>query len=399
MNTFKQGKTLVSLEEAKTLMKGHVLPLFDISETVKTETALGRILAENVYATENMPKFRKSTMDGYALGSIGRSHYRLLPDQKIGQVSQDALNDDEALYVPTGGALPEHTASVAKVEGCKVLGDQLEILSLKECGNHWIDRGEDVGEGELALSIGQVISPMAMGFLSLLGKMEVLVERRLKVALLTTGDELVPSFAPAPLGKIRDINQAVLRSLAEEADCEVVWQRLVPDAYEQIEASILEALEVADLLITSGASSMGKADVMPELMSKHSDSGLIFHGLNIKPGKPVGFALSGGKPILALPGNPVSSAMTFVVVAEYLLGLMKGKVLERRQLNGILEIGCESSEGKLTFIPVKISREGGLTPIFGKSGLISIVARADGFITIAPNQRLEAGEQVSASLF
>lgn len=399
MNTFKQGKTLVSLEEAKQLMKGQIMPLFDVFERVKTENALDRILAEDVFAPESLPQFKKATMDGYALGSLGLDHYKLIKEQKIGQTSNLALADEEAVYVPTGAALPTGTVIFAKVEGCQVQEQILKIQNPQELGPHWIEIGEDVESGELALAKGQKITPMAMGFLSLLGLTEVLVFRKIKIALLTTGDELVPSFDPAPLGKIRDVNQAVLRSLAEACGCQVVWQKLVPDERELVETSMTEALRSADLLITSGASSMGKADVIPELMAKLAKQDLMFHGLNIKPGKPVGLALVDSKPILALPGNPVSSAMTFVVVAEYLLGLLMGRVLERRQMNGILEVDCKSSEGKLTFMPVKLSAEGKVSPIFGKSGLISIVARADGFIAISPNQALKAGESVAVTLF
>ena len=198
-----------------------------------------------------------------------------------------------------------------------------------DLGAHWIDKGEDIASGQLALAKDTKLEPMNLGFLSLIGKNTVRVYKRLKLGILTTGDELVGSFEPAPEGKIRDINQAVLKGLAERIGCEVVYMTRVPDQKHLVEAAMLEGVEAADLLITSGASSMGKADVMPELLAAHSDKGLIFHGLNIKPGKPVGLVTINNKPVLALPGNPVSSAMTFVVVAEALIARLTGHQAKR----------------------------------------------------------------------
>lgn len=401
MNTFKQGKALMNLSEAKAVIKGQIMPLFEFHETVQSEMALGRILAENIYAEASMPPFKKATMDGYALGSISKSAYLIVGEVLMGEKTALTLNDEEAVYVTTGAALPLGTVAFVKMEGCQVREDQkLYITKEQEVGNHWIDIGEDISKGSLALEAGQKLSPRALGFLSLLGVSQVKVKKKLNVGILTTGDELVPSFARAPEGKIRDINQVVLKGLLEDSYCRVIWQRLVVDEVGTVNAAMREALETVDLLITSGASSMGRSDVIPELMEELSEEGLLFHGLNIKPGKPVGLAKVGNKVILALPGNPVSSAMTFVVIGQYLIETLLGISLELRQISGILEKSCVSQEGKMTFYPVKISSEGQVvSPLFGKSGLISIVAVADGFIAVMPNECLYEGQTVTVHLF
>lgn len=405
MNTFKKGKKLVSLEEAKALIEQWILPLEHFAEKIDSVASIGRVLAEDLYADEDFPSFRKSTMDGYALcleANQMESSYQLIGESAMGSSQVLQMRKGTAVYVTTGGKLPEAANAVAKVEGTRLEGDQLLIVNAADIGTHWIEKGEDIKRNQLALSRGRRINPMALGFLSLLGMDKICVRKWLKVAIITTGDELVPSFMEAEDGKIRDINQIVLKELAKRMDCDVIFTRLVKDELELVEEALLEGVQAADLVITSGASSMGKADVIPELMQKHSDSGLIFHGLNIKPGKPVGLALIGGKPVLALPGNPVSSAMTFVAIGEFLMGRLTGQCLERIVVNGILEESCASQEGKTTFIPVQLETRDGncyANPIFGKSGLISIIAISDGFIVIDPDERLESGARVNITLF
>lgn len=406
MNTFKQGKGLVSIEEAKVRIHTAIQPLPEFTEVIQAAQALGRVLAEDVYATEDLPAFRKATMDGYALklaadSSVAQS-YLLVGETAMGSAEALSLTESTAVYVPTGGKLPAEANAVLKVEGSLVAGGQLKVTNSTDIGPHWIDKGEDIQTGQLALIKGTKLEPMNIGFLSLIGRDQVTVYKKLKLGILTTGDELVGSFEPAPEGKIRDINQAVIKGLAERIGCEVVFTKRVPDQMHLVESALLEGAAAVDLLITSGASSMGKADVMPELLQKHSDNGLIFHGLNIKPGKPVGLATIKGKPILALPGNPVSSAMTFVVVAETLIGQLTGHDTKRMQICGNLSATCASQEGKTTYIPVKCVREGcnwQVNPVFGKSGMISIVAVADGFIALKPGELLEKGSLAEVTLF
>lgn len=405
MNTFKQGKGLVSIEKAKDLIRQWIEPLADFTETIASKDSLGRQLAEDIRAEEDLPYFRKSTMDGYALLAEDKKPlllYEIVGEAQMGSDEEQTLGTTTAVYVPTGGRLPENANGVIKVEGTRVLGNQLFIEKDSDFGPHWIEKGEDIKKGELALGLGLKMNPMTLGFLSLLGREHISVKKRLKVAIITTGDELVPSFDTASPGKVRDVNQMVLKGLLAQSDCDVVYSRLVKDEIQLVETALLEAVEAADLVVTSGASSMGKMDVMPDLLEKHSGEGLIFHGLNIKPGKPVGLALVKGKPVLALPGNPVSSAMTFVVVGEAIIARLTGQDLERDKVNGILEKSCSSQEGKTTFIPVRTSTHNGTVvakPIFGKSGLISILAAADGFVTARPNEHLLAGSVVSITLF
>ncbi len=406
MNTFKQGKGLVSIEEAKVRIHTEIQPLAEFTEVIQAAEALGRVLAEDVYATEDLPAFRKATMDGYTLklisGDPSKQNYELIGETVMGSAAALTLTETTAVYVPTGGKLPTEANAVLKVEGSQVIDGQLKVTNLADIGAYWIDKGEDISTGQLALAKGTKLEPMNLGFLSLIGRDQVVVYKQLKLGILTTGDELVGSFEPAPEGKIRDINQAVLKGLAERIGCEVVFTKRVPDQRHLVEAALLEGVATSDLLITSGASSMGKADVMPELLQIHSDKGLIFHGLNIKPGKPVGLATIKGKPVLALPGNPVSSAMTFVVVAETLIAQLTGHASKRVQICGKISATCASQEGKTTYIPVKCVRQGcdwQVNPIFGKSGMISIVAIADGFIALNPGEQLEAGSITEVTLF
>lgn len=404
-NTFKRGKALLSIEEALNIIETYIQPLENFEEEIASEMSLGRRLAEDIYAHEDLPKFRKSTMDGYALSESSLkagSSYEIVSQSEMGTRFNGNLKTGQAVYVPTGAELPKETQAVVKVEGCQVINEQLEIIKPEDVGPHWILKGEDVSQGQKALSKGSVIGPMSLGFLSLLGKEKIRVKKKLKIAILTTGDELIPSFDFAPEGKIRDINQVVLKALALQNECEVVYLKQLPDVKDLLREAILTAVESADLAITCGASSMGKMDVMPELLEELSDAGLIFHGLNMKPGKPVGLAKLSEKPVLALPGNPVSSAMTFVVIGEQVIGRLQNREIKRLVKKGTLEISCASQEGKTTFIPVKFRQqeeEIRVVPNIGKSGLISIIADADGFIRVNPDQVLAAGSEVEVTLF
>ncbi len=404
-NTFKKGKALLSFEEAVQVIQSVIEPLPKLEEEISSENSLGRRLAEDIYAHEDLPKFRKSTMDGYAIcGEVVESPqgYQIIGQSLMGKRFNDTLNIGQAVYVPTGSELPSGTTAIVKIEGCKVENDHMFVIESSHVGPHWINKGEDIEAGQRALTAGSLIGPMSLGFLSLMGKQRVKVKKKLKIAILTTGDELVPSFEAAPEGKIRDINQAVLKALAVQNECEVVYAKQLPDVKAVLKSEILEGNRRADLVITCGASSMGKMDVIPEILEEISDGGLIFHGLNLKPGKPVGLALISGKPILALPGNPVSSAMTFVVIAEPLIGRLLGREIIRNKISGNLQSACASQEGKATFVPVKVQRlerECRVIPNIGKSGLISIIADADGFIHLKPNQVLDSGSEVEVTLF
>lgn len=402
MKTFKQGEALLNLNEAINLIEA-LSPLTSRTESVLSVMAIDRMLAEDIVSKAALPEFRKSTMDGYALmqtpecGSI----YRCIGTVQMGEVADYLLDLESCVYVPTGGMIPSNATTILPVEGAQINGNDMTVTDPKRCKEHWIIPGEDVTRGQVIFSKGCMLNPMALGMLSLLGIERVKVYRPIAVGILTMGDELVDSFEAQPLGKVRDVNQVVLKALVEKFGAVIGYSKRCPDDKAFVGLALKEALACCDLVITSGSSSMGPADFIPDLIETVADGGLLFHGLNIKPGKPVGLGLVGEKRVLALPGNPVSSAMTFVLVAEPLMASMLGLHLESNTVVGKLMVDCQT-DGRETFIPVRLNQENGellAYPYKGKSGLISQIATADGFFSIEAGKKALKNDKVVVRLF
>lgn len=401
MKTFRDGSELLNLSEALKLIK-QLKQMSTTSVIIPSGESLGRMLAEDVFATVDLPEFSKSTMDGYALSVKPKAGetYLCKGEVLMGQAPTAVLDQSSCIYVPTGAVLPEGTQWVLPVEGCEILNNEIKVGNASMAGTHWINKGEDVISGSRVLSKGQRITPMVMGMLALIGQAEVKVYKSLKIGLITLGDELVGPFEPTAKTSIRDINQVVLQGLAENMGAEVVYTQRCKDSYNEVRQAVESGLEVCDLLISSGSSSMGRSDFIPEIMDELSDEGLLFHGLNIKPGKPVGLGCVGEKRVLALPGNPVSSAMTFVLIAEPLMANLLGLSLETKHIEVILTETCKT-DGRETFIPVSIHGNNGQLeghPHKGKSGLISQIATADGFFAIEAGGIAQKGDMVEVRL-
>lgn len=401
MKTFRDGSGLLNLSEALKVIN-HLKPMSTPSVSIPSGESLGRLLAEDVFATADLPEFSKSTMDGYAFSvkPIESESYLCKGEVLMGQKPSGSLDDKSCIYVPTGAVLPEGTQWILPVEGCEILSGAIKVVKASMAGTHWINKGEDVMSGNRVLNKGQLITPMVVGMLALIGKAEVQVYKRPKIGIITMGDELVGPFETASKTSIRDINQVVLQGLAESIGAEVVYIRRCKDIYEEVRQAVESGLEVCDLLITSGSSSMGRSDFIPEIMDALSDNGLLFHGLNIKPGKPVGLGCAGEKRMLALPGNPVSFAMTFVLIAEPLIANMLGLSLESKCTEVILTETCKT-DGRETFVPISIGINNGQLeglPHKGKSGLISQIATADGFFAIEAGGIALKGDKVEVRL-
>lgn len=402
MKTFREGQPLLNLSEALKCIEA-LSPMSNAQELIDSEESLDRVLAEDIYADEDLPAFRKSTMDGYGFAVMPETGktYSCILTVEMGRLSQETLGPENCIYLPTGGCVPEGVNWVLPVEGVRADSNNITVTKASLSAAHWIVPGEDVQKGLKVLCAGQELGPMALGMLALIGREKIKVYKRLKVGILTMGDELVGSFEACEIGKIRDVNQVVLKSLVTKMGAEVAFSRRCSDDHKILKQALEHSLSMCDLVISSGSSSMGSADYMPELIEALSDEGLLFHGLNIKPGKPVGLGLCGEKPILALPGNPVSTAMTFVLVAQPLMANRLGLKLVEEQREAILTQTCET-DGRETFVPVSLQGEGHnlyAIPHKGKSGLISQIATADGFFAIEAGAVAQKGDKVEIRLF
>jgi len=426
----KPIRPLIEIEEAKAIIRKCFSERPVKTERVTLFEALGRYLASDLVADQDMPPFDKSTVDGYAVKTevlaqqSGDRHTLIegMPSLKlIGEVMMGAeaklpnnTEEDNCVYIPTGGFLPDGYDAVVKIEETIQHGDRIlfkniiktdqsntfHLLSLQP-GSNIIRKGEDVRVGDKIIKRGRRLTRYDLGVLGMLGfnEVEVIVPPSLSIA--TTGDELVDIDAPLSPGKIRDINGTVLAGIAREWGLGPVKLTRLEDTYEAVENYIKSEIDQCDLLITSGGSSVGKKDYIPAVVENLSDEGLLFHGMNIKPGKPIGVAAMNGKPIVLLPGNPVSTVVGFIVLVSELINQFGFDIQHPFCYAGLKEsIGPE--DGRTTFHMVRLTEgEGAMTamPLRGKSGLITYIANADGYV-IAPldGGTVEAGEQVKVFL-
>lgn len=376
------------------------------SESVALRAALGRRLAEDVLANEYVPNFNRSTVDGYALISadvFGCSEsipaiLRLVGKSVMGKHSQLNLERGECAYVPTGGDLPVGADAVIMLEHVEDFGDG-SIGVVKACapGSNLIFKGDDLKPGQVIYRQGKKLEAADIGTLSALGLAQVTVRQVPVVGLISTGDELVETGKPISMGQIRDVNAPMLQAALAQCGAQARPFGIFKDDAPAIRAAMLEALESCDGLIVTGGTSVGFEDAIPGIITELGE--LLTHGVAAKPGKPTIVAAIGGKPVFGLPGNPVAAFFMFLMLVRPLMDMMMGGQTEEFRLSVPLARSVPSNNGREDLLPVKLS-DGQAHPIMGKSGLITTLANADGYMRV-PRERegVQQGELVEVILF
>ncbi len=387
-------------------------------EPVSLALACGRILASDITAAEQAPHFARSTMDGYAVrarDTFGASESLPALLERSGEVLMGEapglpVAQGNAVEIPTGGMLPEGADAVVMVEYTSVLDNTtIEITRPVAPGENVLKAGDDIALGETLFRQGAMLRPQDVGVLAALGIVEVEVFRVPLVALISTGDEIVPveSRLLAP-GKVRDINSFSLAAQIKSAGARIGVQERVPDRLEDLVSASQAALIDHDVIVLSGGSSGGVRDYTTQVLAALPDSELLVHGVAIRPGKPTIFGRAGGVLFWGLPGQPVSALITcraFVLASlRKLQGMMEPEFAQACALRAILNRQLPSVNGRTDYVPVALSRVSGgaieASPIFGKSGAISVLARADGYVVISEHvEGLDRGAEVSVFFF
>ncbi len=366
------------------------------TEKVDTVAALGRVLKNRVLAHELLPAFARSTVDGYALraaDTYGASeslpaYLPVVGEVPMGAAPQFALQPGTAASIHTGGMLPQGADAVLMLEySQESRPGELEVLRAVGAGENILKVGEDVAVGQEVLPSGVRLRPAEIGGLMALGLTEVEVVRRPRVGIISSGDEVVePNQAVRP-GQVRDINSYSLSALVTQAGAEPVRYGIVADQAAALDAALRTALAECDLVLVTAGSSASARDLTADVVNRMGQPGVLVHGVNVKPGKPTILAVCDGKAVIGLPGNPVSAlviARIFLIpVIEQLSGLKQGH--SRLATQARLTVNLASQAGREDYIPVKlISKPEGLAadPIFYKSNLIFMLARADGLVRI-----------------
>lgn len=383
-------------------------------EQVRTATATGRITANPLYAPHALPTFRRSTMDGYAVraaDSYGASQQlpallRVVGEVAMGQPAGDGPAVGEAILIHTGGMLPAMADAVAQVEHTQpVTADEIELFRPVAVGQNVLQIGEDVQAGALLFPAGHLLRPQDIGGLLALGLTQVAVATPPRVTVLATGDELQLPEAPLAPGQVRDINSYTVGGQIQQAGGLPILAGIIPDALQTIQAAAAKALAESDMLVLSAGSSVSGRDVTMQAIAGLGRPGVLLHGVATRPGKPTIVGVAAGKPVLGLPGNPVSAMIQFHIFGRPAIYRLQGMAQppDAPRLWARLSHNIASETGREDYIPAKLEQteQGWLArPLFGKSNLIYTLVNGDGLIKIPMNVGgVPAGEWVECFLF
>lgn len=383
------------------------------TETIETQNALGRITAQAVLSPEDLPAFPRSTVDGYAVrarDTFGASdtlpaYLNVVGEVPMGGAPQFEISKGQAALIHTGGMLPRGADAVVMVEMIQSSRDgEIEVLKAVAGLENVIQPGEDVQAGNEVIPAGVKLRPAEIGGLFALGIMKVTVAKKPIVGIISTGDEVIPPDQKAAPGQVRDINSYTLAALVEQCGGEVIRYGILPDQREIITNGVKRALDECDLVVITAGSSASTRDMTADIINQLGKPGVLVHGVNVKPGKPTILAVCDGKPIIGLPGNPVSALVIAGLFVRPVVDLLSGirKCRSAASLSARLTINLSSQAGREDFIPVElVSTPKGwdAEPIFYKSNLIFTLSRADGLVHIpADANGLAAGEQVEVQI-
>ena len=408
--------TLLPPDEARSLLLSHLSQPIPDSEFIDVPSSLGRVLAEDIVAPHPLPDFQRSTVDGYtvrAADTHGASdslpaYLNLIGEVPMGDAPAFEIGAGQCALIHTGGMLPDGADAVVMLEYTQsVQRDEIEIFRAVADGENVIRIGEDVAQGQTIQAKGSLMRPAEIGGLMALGLVKVQVVRKPRFGLISTGDEVIdPGQSPRP-GQVRDINSFTLGALVEKSGGIAKLYGIFSDEVDVLRDAAANALAECDAVIITAGSSASTRDMTADVIRSLGAPGVLVHGINTRPGKPTSLGVCNGKPVIGLPGNPVSALVNgylFVVpVIERLLGALpqpKATVFAR------LTVNLASQAGREDWWPVKliVNRQPSIVnldaePIFGKSNLIFTLAAANGLLRIHPDATgLSAGELVEVFL-
>jgi len=418
---FQKFLDLESTERFWEIVKDELDVKLQKKEKIKFHNSIKRVLAEDIQANENLPAFNRSTVDGYAVKSqdiqgVSQSlpaYLELVGNVKMGEKTDIEIDDGQAAYIPTGGMMPKGADCVVMVEQTENISDDMvEIYKTAGVGENIIKKGEEIKKGEVILKRGHRIKPRDMGVFAGLGITEFEVYKKPRVAIISTGDELISPEKEMKFGEIRDINTYTITQLLSEVGAEVTQAGIVEDTFEKIKAAIQKYLDF-DLILVSGGSSAGLKDVTVDIINKLGNPGVLVHGLKVKPGKPTILGKIDNTPIMGLPGHPGSAWMItnkFVLPLVKLLSgeykadnILKSIIENQITQSAVLNRNLSSDKGREEMVPVKLLKDKGkitAEPLLGKSSFMRVFIESDGYLVIeAAQEGIEKGQVIDIYLF
>lgn len=407
-------RKLVSLDEAKKILKQSFSPKPIGVERVPLFETHNRVLAQDVVAPTDVPPFNRSTVDGYAVraaDTFGADEDRpvalkICGRVNVGETPSVIVKKGTAAEIATGAPLPGGADAVVMLEYVVQKDNTVLMHRAVSKGENVMEAGSDIHEGAVALKRGQTLSSREVGVLATLGLTQADVYKKPRVAVISTGAEIVEPGTPLTPGKIYDINVHTLSAAVTECGGEPVSWGIVPDETSRLKVTLREALDSVDVVVTSGGVSVGPTDVVPQVLNALGEPGVIVCGIAVKPGKPTTIAIVNGKPVFSLPGHPTSSLLMFHLLVRPLILSMAGRQEETPvTVKAVASAKMFSARGRRTFVMVSLTRDKSVgllaSPVaLGLSGAITTLAGADGFVKVEENRQfIKAGEKVIVRLF
>ncbi len=402
-----------TVTEAREKLEKYCSGIAPQTEEKSLTEAAGRILASDVVSKENIPPYRRSTMDGYAvrskdLGAAGDmipSMLKVTGEVMLGTDSSElSVEPGCCVYVPTGGEIPSGADSVVMIEYCESFGDgMLAVSKSVSPGENVVQVGEDVKDGEILLSKGRKLRPQDIGVLAAAGIASVPVAVPWRITVISTGDELVgPDETPGP-GQIRDINSYTIAARSTAEGFDVVRVIALKDDRQAIEKALETAKKDSDVVVMSGGSSQGKKDMSADLIARAADCGVLTHGIAAKPGKPTitGYDRASSTMFIGLPGHPAAALMVYEQILIRLWRRMTGAE-EELTVRARVDTNIPAAPGRMTFQLVRLT--GGdeieAVPVFARSGMISPMSTSDGYFVMSENMEgIRPGDMVTVHLW
>jgi molybdopterin molybdotransferase len=401
--------TLLPPDKARDKLLSHLSVLKIDSESIDVSSSLGRVTASDIVAPHPLPEFPRTTVDGYAVraqDTFGASdtlpaYIQLIGEVPMGDSPTFQLGAGQCALIHTGGMLPAGADAAVMLEYTQPAStNEIEIFKAVADGENVIRIGEDVARGQVVINKGTLIRPSEVGGLMALGITKVEVAKKIKVGLISTGDEVIdPGIAPRP-GQVRDINSYTLSALVEKNGGAALRYGIFGDNFQVLKDAAAKALAECDVVIITAGSSASTRDMTAEVIRQLGEPGVLVHGINTRPGKPTILGVCNGKAVIGLPGNPVSALVNgYLFVMPVIEKLLGARPKPKAAVRAKLTVNLPSQAGREDWWPVKLSPQENnaflAEPVFGKSNLIFTLAAADGLLCISPDATgLSAGEWV-----
>jgi molybdopterin molybdotransferase len=385
-------------------------------EVLPLNRCVGRIVSQDIVSKIDLPEFNRATMDGYAVqarSTFGASEgmpalFTIVGAIEMGEVPTVSVEAGEAVRIATGGMLPRGSDSVVMLEHTQPLDEHaLEVFKSAVPLQHVMEIGEDFRKGQKMLLRGSRIRPQEMGVLAALGETHVPVYRQPVVAIISSGDEIVPIEQTPGLSQLRDVNAYTLAGLVMMSGGVPLYHGIARDNFDDLYGLCDNAVGQADMILISGGSSVGSRDFTLEVIKELPDAEILVHGVSISPGKPTILARSKQKAVWGLPGQVASAMVVFQVMVgpmlEWIGGASEDQSGATHEVSAVLSRNLASVQGRDDYVRVRLVRREDQVyadPILGKSGLIHTMVKADGLVRIDINSEgLDKGTPVRVVLF